>query len=133
MVNIKDVRVSNARFKESTQSLVAVFVGATSGIGLATLKHFAQNAYKPTIYIIGRSKSSSATILSDLNAANSGAAFNFIETEISLIKNVDQACKEITSKEKKVDLLFMSPGYTSLGGRDGKFSFTHFEFRLTSH
>jgi NAD(P)-dependent dehydrogenase (short-subunit alcohol dehydrogenase family) len=120
MVNIKDVRVSNADFKASKPSVVAVFVGATSGIGLATVKHLAAAAVKPTIYILGRSKSSASPLLDELAKINPQATVNFIETEISLIKNIDKACEEIVSKEKKVDLLFLSPGGVSLGGRDGK-------------
>jgi NADP-dependent 3-hydroxy acid dehydrogenase YdfG len=122
MVNINDVRVSNASFKESKHSLVAVFVGATSGIGLSTLKEFARNAYKPTVYILGRSRSAAGPLLNDLTTLNPQATFCFIETEISLIKNVDKACEAIAAKEDRVDLLFMSPGYISLAGREGKYS-----------
>jgi len=120
MVTITDVRTSNATFKESKESLVALFVGATSGIGLGTLKQFAKNAYAPKIYIVGRSKSAAAPILDEIAKSNPQASVNFIETEISLIKNVDKASEEITSKEKNLDLLFMSPGYLSFDGRNGK-------------
>lgn len=121
MVNITDVRVSNAAFKASHTSLVAVFVGATSGIGLATLKLLAEVAVKPRLHILGRSKSSSSTLLADLKKINPHATINFIETEISLIKNVDIACEEIVSKENRVDILFLTPGGISLGGRNGKY------------
>jgi len=120
MVTITDVRTSNATFKESKESLVAFFAGATSGIGLGTLKQFAKNAYAPKIYIVGRSKSAAAPLLDEIAKSNPQASVNFIETEISLIKNVDKASEEITSKEKKLDLLFMSPGYLSFDGRNGK-------------
>lgn len=120
MVNIKDVRSSNAAFKASKSSVVAVFVGATSGIGLATAKSLADASVNPTLYILGRSKVSAAPLLGDLAKINPQATINFIETEISLIKNVDKACDEIGSKEKKVDLLFMSPGGVTFSGRVGK-------------
>lgn len=123
MVNIRDVRVSNAAFKASSPSVVAVFVGATSGIGLATLKHLAGASAHPTLYTLGRSKAAAASLLDDLAKINPQATVNFIETEISLIKNVDKACDEIASKEKKIDLLFLSPGGISLGGREGKCSY----------
>jgi NADP-dependent 3-hydroxy acid dehydrogenase YdfG len=119
MVNIKDVRVSNAAFKASKPSVVAMFVGATSGIGLATAKHLAGASVDPTLYILGRSKLSATPLLNDLAQINPQATINFIETEISLIKNVDKACEEIVSKEKKVDLLFLSPGGVTFGGRVG--------------
>jgi len=123
MVNIKDVRKSNLAFKLSghASGLVAVFVGATSGVGMGTLKQFAKYATAPKVYVIGRSKTGATQLLNELKASNPEATFEFIETEISLIKNVDLACDEIKSKEKKVDILFMSPGYLSFDGRQGVF------------
>jgi NADP-dependent 3-hydroxy acid dehydrogenase YdfG len=123
MVNIKDVRKSNLAFKLSghASGLVAVFVGATSGVGMGTLKQFAKYATAPKVYVIGRSKTGATPLLNELKALNPEATFAFIETEISLIKNVDLACDEIKSKEKKVDILFMSPGYLSFDGRQGVF------------
>jgi NADP-dependent 3-hydroxy acid dehydrogenase YdfG len=109
MVNIKNVRVSNAALKASRPSIVAVFVGATSGIGLATMKALAASS-NPTLYILGRSKASATPLLDNLAKINSNAKIHFIETEISLIKNVDKASAEIASKEKKIDLLFMTAG-----------------------
>ena len=130
MVNIKDVRVSNAAFKASRPSVIAVFVGATSGIGLATAKHLADASVDPTLYILGRSRASATSLLDDLTRINPRAKINFIETEISLIKNVDKACDEILSKEKKVDLLFMSPGGVTFGAREGRWSHSSWETKL---
>jgi NADP-dependent 3-hydroxy acid dehydrogenase YdfG len=123
MVAIKDIRISNAAFKESKESsgLVAVFVGATSGIGMGTLKALVKNANAPKIYILGRSKSSAATLLNELLSMIPQATLVFIETEVSLMKNVDTACEQIKSDEKKVDILFLSPGYLGFGGRKGTY------------
>jgi NAD(P)-dependent dehydrogenase (short-subunit alcohol dehydrogenase family) len=120
MVNIKDVRASNSSFDASKESLVAVFVGATAGIGMGTLRQFAKHAYKPKIYIVGRSKSAAKPLLDELTTSNPQGTFVFLETEISLMKKVDDVCEEIKAKEKKLDLLFMSPGYLSFEGRNGK-------------
>jgi NADP-dependent 3-hydroxy acid dehydrogenase YdfG len=120
MVAIKDVRASNATFKKTNSGLVAVFVGATSGIGMGTLKAFTKNANAPHIHILGRSKSAAKPLLDELHASNPGASINFIETEISLMKNVDKACDEIKSKEQKVDILCTSSGYLTWEGRNGK-------------
>ena len=124
MVGIKVVRESNAAFKSSAQAsgLVAVFVGATSGIGMGSLRQFSKHAKAPKIYILGRSKKAATPLLDELKSLNSEGTYEFIETEISLIRNVDKACDEIKSREKKVDLLFVSPGYLTFGGRDGMFS-----------
>ena len=121
MVSIKDVRKSNLAFKltQSPSGLVAVFAGATRGIGMGTLKQFAKHARAPKVYIIGRSKKSATNLLEELTLSNPDGIFEFIETEISLIKNVDLACEEIKSKEKKVDILFLSAGFLSWDGRNG--------------
>ena len=123
MVNIKDVRASNAALKASKESsgLVAVFVGATSGIGMGTLKQFAKYANAPKAYILGRSKKAATPLLDEIKSSNPQGTFEFIETEISLIKNIDLACDDIKSKEKKVDILFLSPGYLTLEGRNGTY------------
>lgn len=120
MVNIRDVRASNASFKQSKESLVAVFVGATSGIGMGTLKQFAKNAYAPKVYVVGRSKSAAQPLLDEITNSNPQGIFVFLETEISLMKKVDEVCEEIKSRESKIDLLFVSPGYLSFEGRNGE-------------
>ncbi|KUJ11754.1 uncharacterized protein LY89DRAFT_739170 [Mollisia scopiformis] len=119
MVNIKSVRESNLAFKLSghASGLVAVFVGATSGIGKGTLKQFAKYAQAPKVYILGRSKKAAHPLLDELQASNPQSKFEFIETEISLMKNVDLACDQIKANEKKVDILFTSPGYLSFDSR----------------
>jgi NAD(P)-dependent dehydrogenase (short-subunit alcohol dehydrogenase family) len=126
MVSIKAVRASNASFKAtSPPGMVAVFAGATSGIGMGTLKAFVKNANSPTAYIIGRSKKGSAPLLDELQKSNPSAILNFIETEFSLIKNVDAVCDEIKSKEKKVDFVFVSAGYLTWDGRLGEHLLPH--------
>ncbi len=124
MVAIKAVRASNLAFADSKHNtdLVAVFVGATSGIGMGTLKQFAKHAKKPKAYILGRSRTAASKLLADIKASNPEGEFEFIETEVSLIRNVDLACDQIKSKEKKIDMLFMSAGIMNLNPRDGKFS-----------
>ncbi|KAM3071927.1 hypothetical protein ACMFMG_008392 [Clarireedia jacksonii] len=118
MVSIKAVRASNASFKAtSAPGMVVVFAGATSGIGMGTLKAFVKNANSPTAYIIGRSKKAAAPLLDELQKSNPSAKLNFMETELSLIKNVDVISDEIKSKEKKVDFVFVSPGYLTWDGR----------------
>ncbi|EKD14836.1 short-chain dehydrogenase/reductase [Drepanopeziza brunnea f. sp. 'multigermtubi' MB_m1] len=102
MVSIKDIRKSNETFKASSQAsgLVAVFVAATSG---------------NCAWIL----SSTKPLLAETRASSPGGTFKFIETEISLIKNVDKACDEIESKETKVDLVFVLPGYFNAESVEG--------------
>lgn len=120
MVDIKAVRESNAKFKATCPpGLVALFVGGTSGIGKGTLIQFVKHANAPTVYLIGRSKAAASSLLTSLQELNPQSIVIFIETEISLIKNVDKVCEQIKAKEKKVDLIFLSPGYLSFEGRQG--------------
>ncbi|TVY75468.1 Oxidoreductase lepF [Fusarium oxysporum f. sp. cubense] len=98
------------------QSFVAVFVGATRGIGLATLKALTRTLPNPRFYIIGRSKARFAGELALLNEYNPNAAIQFVEAEVSLIKGIDGVCERIMNLEKHVDLLFMSPGSLAFGG-----------------
>ncbi|KAF5694738.1 hypothetical protein FDENT_866 [Fusarium denticulatum] len=98
------------------QSFVAVFVGATRGIGLATLKVLTRALPNPRFYVIGRSKARFAGELALLNEFNLDATIQFVETEVSLIKGIDDACEKIKNLEKHVDLLFMSPGSLAFGG-----------------
>ncbi|KAI3576485.1 hypothetical protein IWW34DRAFT_880795 [Fusarium oxysporum f. sp. albedinis] len=98
------------------QSFVAVFVGATRGIGLATLKALTRALPNPRFYIIGRSKARFAGELALLNEYNPNAAIQFVEAEVSLIKGIEGVCERIMNLEKHVDLLFMSPGSLAFGG-----------------
>ncbi|KAF5648998.1 hypothetical protein F52700_817 [Fusarium sp. NRRL 52700] len=98
------------------QSFVAVFVGATRGIGLATLKVLTRTLPNPRFYVIGRSKARFAGDLTLLNEYNPNAMIQFVETEVSLINGIDDACERIMELEKHVDLLFMSPGSLVFGG-----------------
>lgn len=53
-----------------------------------------------------------------MKTINPSAQPTFLQTDISLLKNVDSVCDEIAAKEKKLNLLFMTPGYMTLKGRD---------------
>ena len=42
-----------------------------------------------------------------------------MQADITLLSTVDAVTAEIAGTEEKLDLLFMSPGYMKLSGRDG--------------
>ena len=119
MVSVKDVRISNSSFAAKSHGMVVLFVGGTSGIGKGTLKQFAKYAKAPTVYIVGRSEISATPLLNELKTLNPEGTFIFVESEISLIKNVDTVCQQIKEKQQKLDLVFLSPGYLSFEGRKG--------------
>ena len=99
--------------------MVALFIGATSGIGQSTLKQFVKYARAPKVYVVGRSKASAASLLDELKILNPQATIIFLETQISLIRNVDRICNEIKSYEQRMDLMVLSTGYLSFAGRQG--------------
>jgi NAD(P)-dependent dehydrogenase (short-subunit alcohol dehydrogenase family) len=133
MVTLSDVHAHNSTLKSLPPSLVAVFVGGTSGIGFFTAREFARNTISPHIYLIGRNATEASKIISELKSINSTSNISFIQKDVSLLKNVDEACNEIKTKEKQVNLLFMTCGYLTLKGRnetpeglDGKFSVQYY-------
>ena len=124
MVNLFSVRKSNfdlwstqesnAKLRSTTSGQVALFVGATSGIALQTLRRFVRLSYRPKAYIVGRNPERLSKIIEDLNDINSEGTYIPIESKISLLKNVDAACEEFQRREKSLDLLIMCPGYLKL-------------------
>jgi short-subunit dehydrogenase len=118
MVSLTAMRASNARVATALPpGLVGVFVGATSGIGETSLKQFAKHANKPRVYFVGRSQEAGDRILSELKELNAEGAYTFRKADVSLMKVVDEVCKEIKAKEQSVNVLCLSAGvlqmYTS--------------------
>lgn len=111
MVSLPDVQSSNSRIASTLPpGLVAVFVGATSGIGETTLKRFAKHTRQPRVYFVGRSQEAGDRIAAECRALNSEGDYIFIKADTSLIRNVDDVCWDVKSKEKAVNLLFLSTG-----------------------
>ncbi|KAK2746822.1 hypothetical protein FQN57_002864 [Myotisia sp. PD_48] len=118
MVNLQTIQAHNATLKSLSPGLVAVFVGGTSGISLSTALAFARHTRSPKIYLIGRSQSAADTAIATMKSINPSAEPTFLQSDISLLKNVDRVCADIAAKETKLNLLFMTPGYLTLKGRD---------------
>ncbi|EMC96415.1 hypothetical protein BAUCODRAFT_33743 [Baudoinia panamericana UAMH 10762] len=120
MVSLSEVRSSNAALPRGQGTLTAVFVGATSGIGLATLRSYATHISNPTALIIGRNRSKFASELGNLRSLNPAGSFTFLEADVSLIKNIDAVCESIKQQLSgaKVDLVYLSQGYVGFNGRE---------------
>ena len=117
MVNTTTVRQDNARFaSEHHRGLVCVFAGATSGIGAGTLERMTLMLDTPTFYVLGRSAARFASQRAKLQSLNASCKIVFLEVEVSLLSDVDTACKRIAESEKTVDCLYMSPGLMPLNG-----------------
>lgn len=111
MVALSAVLASNALIPSTLPAgLVALFVGGTSGIGEVTLKKFARYTQKPRAYIIGRSQEAADRIIVECKDLNPAGEFIFVKADVSLIRVVDEVCKDIKKREKVINLLFLSTG-----------------------
>ncbi|TDZ17393.1 Oxidoreductase andH [Colletotrichum orbiculare MAFF 240422] len=119
MVALEVVRQSNARLASLPHGLVALFIGATSGIGQATLQNFAKNLPSPRIYTVARPRSVPAheSLLDSLRQTNPGGTYNLITADVSLISEVDRVVETILGQEQKLDFLVMSAGFMAFEGR----------------
>ncbi|KAF7719301.1 Uncharacterized protein PECH_004762 [Penicillium ucsense] len=113
MVNLSTVQASNASLPKTlfpSDGPVGVFVGATNGIGRASLLAFAKYTQQPRLYFIGRSQTAADEVLGQLKDVNPGGQYEFIKADASLLRNVDQICQSIQAKETRLDILFQSQG-----------------------
>lgn len=120
MVALQTIHASNDRLKDAGTGLTALFLGATSGIGQATLKQFAQHAAKPRIYIVARKAAAIAPLVEELHLLNADGQYEVIEKNVSLLTETYEVAEIVKAKETKLDLLFMSVGFFSFDGRRGK-------------
>ena len=119
-LSISDIRSLNKHLSSQT-NLTAVFVGATNGIGLGILEAFTRHIPAPRAIVLGRSKEAFASKLKKLEQINPKLDLTFIETDVSLLKNVDRVSAEIKGLVPQINLLFLSAGYINFGARDGKY------------
>ncbi|KAL2808435.1 hypothetical protein BJX63DRAFT_436109 [Aspergillus granulosus] len=119
MVALNSVKAHNVALESTlAPGLVAVFVGGTSGIALSTALALARHTVSPKIYLLGRSQPAADEAITTIKSVNPSATPTFLKSDISLLKNVDSVCAEISAREKKLNLLFMTPGYLTWKGRD---------------
>ncbi|KAI4118758.1 MAG: hypothetical protein LQ338_007354 [Usnochroma carphineum] len=111
MVSLKAVQASNACLGSTSPGQTALFVGATSGIAMHTLLEYARHCNKPKVYIVGRSDAKLSPLIKDLEKINPEGSYTPLTYSISLLKNVDAACEEFKTREDRLDLLLMCPGY----------------------
>lgn len=99
---------------------VAVFVGGTSGIGQAmaeVLSHHTNG--DSSIIILGRNRAAAEASLAQLpKPTNPKIKREFIQCDVTRMKNVHAATQEILSKYPKINFLVLSTGFMSMKGRD---------------
>lgn len=118
MASLATLRASNAQLSASSLPQVAVFVGATAGIGRATLTQYVNKGYPLKAYIVGRNEEEFKPVMSELHASNMAAELIFLEGQISLLAETKRLTDEILRREKHVDMLFLSASFCpSLGAK----------------
>jgi NAD(P)-dependent dehydrogenase (short-subunit alcohol dehydrogenase family) len=120
MPSLAAIRASNAAFQRSSSHLpVAVFVGGTSGIGQGLAEVFANNTKGNShIIIVGRNRDAAERILSSFPKPDSGSvAREFVQCDVTLMKNVQEASQDILARYPKINYLVMSPGIMTMQGR----------------
>ena len=114
MVPLPEIHESNDRIPSSLpKTLVAVFAGATSGIGEATLKNLVKYAIEPKIYLLARNPVSAARVIAECRRINPKGEYVFIKADLSLVKETDHACAQVKTSEKLVNLVVLSAGEIS--------------------
>ena len=131
MVAIEKVRAANASSFQQ-RPLVAVFIGATSGIGEYTIRTLAETCSTQKsvlrLYIVGRNNAAANKISSDCSRKCPNAAFTFVKADdLASLKEVDRVSVEILKLEQeqhqndipRIDLLVMTQGRVVFGPRQG--------------
>lgn len=110
-IPLRDVKASNAALRSTfPDGLVAVFVGATAGIGEYSVLELARCVPKSRIYFVGRSEADGARVKAECEKRDSHGKYTFLQKNVSLMKNVDEVCEEIRTMEERINLLFMTQG-----------------------
>lgn len=111
MVAYSTVLASNAQIAEHvSKPFVAIFAGATSGIGEATLFTLIKYVPEPRVYLFARNETSAERVIANCRQINPKGQYIFVKADLSSIKETDQACDYVKKHEKSVNLAFLSAG-----------------------
>jgi len=129
MVQLDVVQACNNALVKK-QSVTAVFVGGTSGIGEYAVRALASthgtSGSGLRVYIVGRNEVAANTIIAECREVCPAGEFHFVRaSDLSSLREVDRVCKEIVNAEEAnaigksacVDLLVMTQAFFAFGGR----------------
>lgn len=91
---------------------VAVFVGGTSGIGAGMAKAFAEHRNGDAhIVIVGRNRQAAQDLIASFPKPASGEPqHEFVECDVTLMRNVRKTTSELAGRLPKINFLVLSPG-----------------------
>ncbi len=133
MVKLTTVRAANKALTH-THPLVAVFTGATSGIGsyaaLALARTHGTTGAGLRLYIAGRNASAAEEIIADCQSVCPTGQFHFVQAqELALLADVDRVSDKVIELEgqeagkagtvPRIDILVMTQGVLDFKPRNG--------------
>jgi NAD(P)-dependent dehydrogenase (short-subunit alcohol dehydrogenase family) len=122
MPALSQVQEFNASFSP-TYVPTAIFVGGTSGIGQAMAESLAQATNgNCNIILIGRNRAAAESIIASFpkptnTAASPTPKHEFVECDVSLMKNVHATTTALLARLEKVNFLVLSTGILRFSGR----------------
>ena len=117
MASLSAIHADNAAFSPSYVP-VALFVGGTSGIGRATAEAFARYTKgEAHILICGRNRAAAESVFATFPKSHKGH-HEFIECDVTLMKNVQTTTTNLLAAIPKLNFLFLSTGFLNLKGRE---------------
>ncbi|EJD55710.1 NAD(P)-binding protein [Auricularia subglabra TFB-10046 SS5] len=117
MPALPDVLAGNAANAPTSLQPVAVLVGGTSGVGRGVAEVLAKYTKGSAhLVLIGRNKSAADEIIAGLPAPANGGKYEFVQCDVSSMRNVGAVTRELSERLGKINYLVLSAGYLSLAG-----------------
>ncbi|KAF7589416.1 hypothetical protein BBP40_004320 [Aspergillus hancockii] len=102
MVSLEAIRASNQQLYSALPAgLVAVFIGAMSGIAETSMKQF-NHSNSPRTYFVGRTTAWADRIKTELKALNPKGTYIFLECDARLLKSVDECLAQVSNIAMKL-------------------------------
>jgi hypothetical protein len=119
MPSLSIARTFNAAFSPS-YTPTAIFVGGTSGIGQGMAEAFARHTKgNANIVLVGRNRAAGEAILRTFPQPTvPGVTHEFVECDITLMKNVHRVAGELRTRIPKVNFLVLTAGVMTMNGRN---------------
>ncbi|KAJ7114657.1 NAD(P)-binding protein [Mycena crocata] len=125
MSSLSVVRAFNAAFFSASSvkpnhTPVAIFVGGTSGIGQGMAEAFARHTKgNAHIVLVGRNRAAAEAIIASFPKPTiPNAKHEFVECDITLMKNVRRVAGELRERIPKINFLALTPGVMTMQGRN---------------
>lgn len=56
----------------------------------------------------------------ELMESNAGSKATYLQVDVSKLRDVDAICEKLQRLEKRINILFLTAGYMTMKGRNGK-------------